>query len=102
MSLVAARDHASEHARIRDEELVEARGSRDGVEAELRRVRREGERLATKIEDLKERLAELEAGRGGLEAEVTRLNAVLEMIYASRTWRLKELVNSLLGRSQKR
>ncbi len=98
MSLVAARDRASEHARIRDEELVEARGARDGVEAELRRVRREGERLATKIEDLKDRLSE----RDGLAAEVTRLNAVLEMVYASRTWRLKEFLNSLLGRSQKR
>jgi chromosome segregation ATPase len=98
MSLVAARDRASEHARIRDEELVEARGARDGLEAELRRVRREGERLATKIEDLKDRLSE----RDGLAAEVTRLNAVLEMIYASRTWRLKESLNSLLGRTQKR
>jgi len=107
MSLVAARDRASERARVRDEELVEARGSRDGLEAELHRVRSEGERLARKVEELKEHASGLEAERNGLEtargefeAEVARLNGLLETIYGSRTWKLHEFIESLRGRPQ--
>jgi LmbE family N-acetylglucosaminyl deacetylase len=102
MSLISARDRASEEARIRDEELVEARGGRGGLEAELHRVRSEGERLAIKNEELKLRIGELEAARDGFKAEAERLGAVVEMITNSRTWRLKEFLNSLLGRSQRR
>jgi LmbE family N-acetylglucosaminyl deacetylase len=101
MSLVAARDRASEEARIRDEELVEARGGRGGLEAELNRARAEGERLAIKNEELKQRFGELEAAREGFKAEAERLDAVVEMITNSRTWRLKESLRSLLGRSQR-
>jgi LmbE family N-acetylglucosaminyl deacetylase len=101
MSLVAARDRASEQARIHDEQLMEARGGKGGLEAELNRVRAEGERLAIKNEALKQRLGELEAARNGFKAEAERLEAVLEMITTSRTWRLKEFINSLLGRTQR-
>ena len=64
MSLIAARDQAAEAARIRDEELLEARGEKGGLEAEYKRVRAEGERLAVKNEELKQRLGEAEASRG--------------------------------------
>jgi LmbE family N-acetylglucosaminyl deacetylase len=101
MSLVAARDRAAEQARIRDEQLMESRGSKGGLEAELNRVRAEGERLAIKNEALKQRLGELEAARDGFKAEAERLEAVLEMITTSRTWKLKEFINSLLGRTQR-
>ena len=99
MSLVAARDSASEEARIRDEQLVEALGTKNGIEAELTRVRAEGERLAVKNEELKQRFGELETARDGFKAEAERLDAVLEMITSSRTWRLKEFLSRLVGRS---
>jgi chromosome segregation ATPase len=107
MSLVAARDSASEEARVRDEQLMEVIGSRNGLEAELSRVRAEGERLAIKLEELKQRVFELESARDDLGAErdrlngeVERLNAVLELITSSRTWRAKEFISRFLGRSQ--
>jgi LmbE family N-acetylglucosaminyl deacetylase len=99
MSLVAARDRASEQARIRDEELVEARGLKSGLEGELHRVRTEGERLAIKNEELKNRFRELEAARDGFKAEAERLSDVVEMITSSRTWRLRAFLRALLGRS---
>jgi len=37
--------------------------------------------------------------RDTLNGEVERLNAVLGMITSSRTWRLKEFISRLLGRS---
>jgi hypothetical protein len=105
MSLVAARDQAFERARVSDEELLEARGTVDGLEAELLRVRSEGVRLARKVEELKEQLVALEAERDGLETargefevEVARLNGLLETIYSSRTWKLHEFIESLRGR----
>jgi hypothetical protein len=88
MSLVAARDRASELARIRDEELLDSRGVRDGLEAELRRMARENR-------ELEERVVALEA----VQNEVERLGAILEQIYSSRTWKLHELLDSLRGRS---
>jgi len=99
MSLVAARDRASEEARARDEELVEARGLKSGLEGELSRVRAEGERLALKNEELKNRCRELEAAKDGFKAEAERLSDVVEMITSSRTWRLREFLRALLGHS---
>jgi LmbE family N-acetylglucosaminyl deacetylase len=105
MSLVAARDQAFERARVSDEELLEARGTVNGLEAELLRVRSEGVRLARKVEELKEQLVALEAERDGLETargefevEVARLSGLLETIYSSRTWKLHEFIESLRGR----
>ena len=107
MSLISARDQATERARVSDEDLVEARGAAVGLEAEVRRVRSEGERLAMKVEELKEHSigleaarAELEATRAALEAEVGRLNGLLETIYASRTWKLHSFIESLRRRPQ--
>ena len=102
MSLVEARDRASERARVRDEQLVEARGANNGLTAEIRRVRSEVEPLVVESRELKDRCAELEAARDTFKSEVEHLNAVLEMITNSRTWRLKEFVSRLLGRSQGR
>jgi hypothetical protein len=99
MSLIAARDRAAEAARIRDEELLEARGGKGGLEAEYKRVRAEGERLAIKNEELKQRLGEAETARAEAMAEIERLTAVIDMITNSRTWKLKEFFNSLLGRT---
>jgi hypothetical protein len=100
MSLVAARDQAAEEARIRDEELLAARGEQGGLEAEMQRVRSEVERLAASNEELKGQFVELETARDGFRSEAERLSAVLEMITNSRTWRLKEFLSSLLGRSR--
>ena len=97
MSLVAARDRASEQARIRDEQLMEARGTNSGLEAELNRLRAEGERLAIKIEELKQQLAETEVARGDFETEVERLAGILEMITSSRTWKLRGFIRNLVG-----
>jgi LmbE family N-acetylglucosaminyl deacetylase len=97
MSLVAARDRASEQARIRDEQLVEARGTKNGLGAELNRVRTEGERLAIKNEELKQQLVEAEATRDELSGEAERLAELLEKITNSRTWRLREFIRSLVG-----
>jgi LmbE family N-acetylglucosaminyl deacetylase len=109
MSLVAARDRASEQARICDERLMEARGTNNGLESELARVRAEGERLAIKNEEFKQHIVGLEAARTGFKAEaerlggeVERLEAVLEMITNSRTWKFKEFLSRLLGRSRQR
>jgi chromosome segregation ATPase len=102
MSLVAARDSASEEARIRDEQLMEVLGTRNGLEGELTRVRAEGERLAIKIEELKQQVFELEAARNGFKAEAERLNAVVETMTNSRTWRLRGFFLSLMGRSNRR
>jgi chromosome segregation ATPase len=99
---------------VRDEELLEARGTVVGLEAELHRVRNEGSRLARKVEETKEQMVVLEAARAALEAErdrletargefeveVARLNGLLETIYGSRTWKLHEFIESLRGRSQ--
>ncbi len=107
MSLVAARDQALEWARVSDEELLEARGTVGGLEAELLRVRNEGLRLARKVEEAKEQMVVLEAdrdrletARGEFEVEVARLNGLLETIYGSRTWKLHEFIESLRGRSR--
>jgi LmbE family N-acetylglucosaminyl deacetylase len=100
MSLVAARDQAAEEARVRGEELLAARGEQGGLEAEIHRVRAEGERLAIENQELNQRFAELETERDGFRSEAERLGAVLEMITNSRTWRLKEFLSSLLGRSR--
>ncbi len=107
MSLVAARDRALERARLSDERLVEARGTVDGLEAELLRVRREGVRLVRRVEEVKEQLVVLEeerdrlaTARGEFEVEVARLNGLLETIYRSRTWKLHEFIESLRGRPQ--
>jgi len=97
MSLVAARDRASEQARVRDEQLMEARGTNSGLEAELNRVRNEGERLAIRSEDLKQQLVEVEAARQEGEAEVGRHRELLETITTSRTWRLREFIRSFVG-----
>jgi len=104
MSLVAARDRATEEARIRDEQLMDARGTRNGLDAELNRVRAEGERLAIKNEELKQQIVGLDAARIGIEveaenlrSEVSRLGALLEMITTSRTWRLREFIRNLVG-----
>jgi len=102
MSLVAARDRASEQARVRDEQLMEARGTNSGLEAELNRVRSEGERLAIKSEDLKQQLAEVEAAREEGEAEVGRLRELLETITTSRTWRLRDFIRSFVGHPQQK
>jgi LmbE family N-acetylglucosaminyl deacetylase/GT2 family glycosyltransferase len=108
MSLVRARDLAAENARIRDEQLTEVMGSKNGLEAELSRTRAEGERLAIKLEGLKQQVFELESVRNDLmgerdraAGEVDRLKTVLEMITSSRTWRLKEFLDRLVGRSRK-
>jgi hypothetical protein len=97
MSLVAARDRASEQARIRDEQLMEARGTNSGREAELNRVRAEGERLAIKTEGLKQQLVEVETARDEMRAEKERIAGLLEMITNSRTWRLREFIRGLVG-----
>jgi chromosome segregation ATPase len=123
MSLVAARDRASELARIRDEELLDSRGVGDGLASELRRVEAEGERLKAEGERLKgegermkgegermaganreleERLVALEAQREEFQTEVERLGALLEQIYSSRTWKLHELLDSLRGRTREK
>ena len=97
MSLVAARDRAAEQARVRDEQLMEARGTNSGLEAELNRVRGEGDPLAAKNEELKQKILEVEAARNGLRAEAERLSGLLEMITNSRTWRLREFIRNLVG-----
>jgi LmbE family N-acetylglucosaminyl deacetylase len=97
MSLVAARDRASEQARVRDEQLMEARGGKSGLEAELNRVRAEGERLAIKNEELKQQLVEVETARNESRDEAQRLTELLDLITNSRTWRLREFIRSLVG-----
>ncbi len=99
MSLVATRDRASEQARIRDEHLIDLRGTKNGIEAELVRVHTEGERLAVQNEALKQQAAELERAKEDLSAEVLRLNEILGMITSSRTWRLRTFLRGLVGRS---
>ena len=76
---------------------MEARGTNSGLEAELNRVRAEGERLAIKNEELKQHLVEVEVARGELKAEIERLTGLLNMITNSRTWRLREFIRSLVG-----
>jgi LmbE family N-acetylglucosaminyl deacetylase/glycosyltransferase involved in cell wall biosynthesis len=78
MALVAARDTFAERARVSEEELVEVRGTKDGLEAELQRVLAE-------VHHAKERIV-------SLQAEVDRLNEILEQIYRSKTWKLHELL----------
>jgi hypothetical protein len=107
MSLVRARDLAAENARIRDEQLTEVMGFKNGLEAELARTRAEGERLAIKLEELKQKVSEIESDRNHLigerdriSAEAEGLKAVLELITNSRTWRLKKSFDRLFGRSR--
>ena len=95
MSLVADRDRASEQARIRDEQLMEARGTNSGHEAELCRVHAESERLANQNEELRQQ-------RDELMAENERITGLLEMITNSRTWRLRNLIRSLVGHPRQR
>ena len=98
MSLVAARDRASELARIRDEELLDSRGVRDGLESELRRIIADGEQMAQHNFEIEERIAVLETEKEDLRKEVERLGAILEQIYSSRTWKVHELLESFRGR----
>ena len=93
MSLVAARDRASEQARICDEQLMEARGTNIGCEAELNRLRTQ----ASMNDQLRQQLTEVEASRDELRAEMERIAGLLEMITNSRTWRLREFIRSLVG-----
>jgi len=98
MSLVAARDRASELARIRDEELLDSRGVRDGLESELRRITADGERMVQHNREIEERIAVQETEKEDLRKEVERLGAILEQIYSSRTWKVHELFESFRGR----
>jgi len=94
MALVAARDRASELARVRDEELLECRGVREGLESELRRLEAE----AQARRELEVRVAELEAQKADLRKEIERLDDLLEQIYGSRTWKVHELLESFRRR----
>jgi LmbE family N-acetylglucosaminyl deacetylase/glycosyltransferase involved in cell wall biosynthesis len=81
MALVAGRDRANEQARLRDETLVEVQGTKDGLEAEVSRLRAEAEGS--------------EATHQELVAEIERLNGILRQIYSSWTWKLHQLVERL-------
>jgi LmbE family N-acetylglucosaminyl deacetylase len=81
MALVAGRDRANEQARLRDETLVEVQGTKDGLEAELSRLRADAEGSNTTNQEL--------------VAEIERLNGILRQIYSSRTWKLHQLVERL-------
>ena len=88
MALVAARDRAAERARVCDEELIEGRGIRDGLEGEL-------ERILSETAGSRERIQ-------GLQGEVDRLNGILEQIYQSKTWKLHDRVERLRNRFRSR
>ncbi len=79
MSLVAERDRQAEAARNLDERLIEVIGERDGLRAQAYRMRGEG------------------MGFEDLQAEVERLNGILDQIYASRTWKLHQLLERRRG-----
>jgi len=85
MALVAARDRVAERARTCEEQLVDVRGGRDGLEAEVNRVRAE---ISAEREKTQVLIAEIPR----LEAEVDRLNDILEQIYRSKTWKLHQLL----------
>lgn len=85
MALVAARDRVAERARTCEEQLVDVRGGRDGLEAEVNRVHAE-------ISAEREKTQVLYAEIPRLEAEVDRLNDILQQIYRSKTWKLHQLL----------
>lgn len=98
MTLVAERDHAGEQARQCEEAILELRGVLDGMQAGLNRVRRESENLGQRLAESEQAVATLaEAAEqcGPLMAEVARLTSLLDQIYASKTWKLHELVERL-------
>jgi uncharacterized coiled-coil DUF342 family protein len=109
MALVAERDRWSEEARRLDEQLLEARGTADGLQGELQRTRAARQTLETEVDGLADRLAAAERERtdtterqlaetGALRAEVQRLEAVLQAVFRSKTWKLHELLERLRGR----
>jgi len=107
LSLVTERDSMAELARQLDEQLLEARGALDGARTELTRLRHAGEELARaeqQVASAREHAARLETeleGRDAVEralrAEIERLQSLLETIFASRTWRLHQLLERLRG-----
>lgn len=102
MELVAERDRAAEQARIAEESVLELRGTCDGMQTELHRVRREAGALRDRLAESEREIAGLAesaaAERNALHAEVARLNGLLEQIYRSKTWKLHELIERLRAR----
>jgi LmbE family N-acetylglucosaminyl deacetylase len=77
----------------------------EGVELELRRSEAEHEGKAVQLASLRQENGELRAAFGetqttaqSLYAEVRRLQSMLDMIYASRTWKLHTIVEKVKGR----
>jgi LmbE family N-acetylglucosaminyl deacetylase len=103
MALIAERDRVGELARKLDEQLIMARGERDGLHAELGRQKAEIER----VHQVKEKLAQLRTSleeqyntEVRLRGEINRLNGLLETIYASRTWKLHLFIEKLRRRKK--
>ncbi len=105
MALVAERDRAAEQARVAEETMLELRGTCDGMRAEMARLdvhRAEAEALGQRLaasERARAELAEVVDERDrqieALRAEVARLAGILEQIYASKTWKVHELMERL-------
>jgi len=130
MGLVAERDRQAEQVRLLDEQLVEARGANQGLEANVRALRDEVGRLTGEIEEISRQAEEsrvaaeaaLDEARASAEtaeqqaaaadsqreaaaeearamrAEIERLNALLDTIYGSRTWKVHQALERLRGR----
>ncbi len=77
----------------------------EGVEAALRRSETENEQKAVQLARAQEENRELRGAFDetqttvqSLYAEVRRLQSLLDMIYASRTWKLHTIVEKVKGR----
>jgi LmbE family N-acetylglucosaminyl deacetylase len=105
MALLAERDRSSEQARNLDEQLLETRGTADGIQGELQRTRAAHQQLEAKAEELGASLAAAEHLRSQTEtrlaaaaAEVARLNDLLQNLYRTRTWKAHAFLKRLRGR----
>ncbi len=120
MALNGERDRNSEELRLLDEQLIEARGIGDGLQAKAHRqsvalqrqedelqqyhdqiadLRAEGAELRTRIDELGEEGAAGARERDALYGEISRLSGLLETIYGSRTWKLHTLLERFRGGS---
>ncbi|MGA7615636.1 MAG: PIG-L family deacetylase [Thermoanaerobaculia bacterium] len=69
-----------------------------GLEAEVMRATGDAQRLARELETNKAAVASQSETIGQLFAEVERLNALMETIYRSRTWKIHSAVERLKGK----
>lgn len=90
--------YVSRTLQVRERELATAREAVGALQAELERARGGMAALNGELEAARRVVEESQTTHGALYSEIHRLQGLLDMIYASKTWKLHELLEKVKGR----